>query len=204
MEQSFYHKSNTTVFNTFFYIYLYLRLIDINQTSKIYLVCTDLRKLTRKSQNCSMFRGTTAYFKTRTFCLLLRLYGLVSISSFTVVKSSENRERDRCIFCRASFASIFPPLAAIKALKISPLSFWSGCGSTFSSFARRRRSAAMSTHTRICTRSRMIRAQNPKTCANQSMKSAYTCHRERIAWRKPPLFTSWQSWKLAGSPPSTT
>ena len=56
--------------------------------------------------------------------------------SFSILaNSSENLFLDRCIFCLASFASILPPLAAINALKISPLFFWSGCGSTFSSLA---------------------------------------------------------------------
>ena len=37
--------SRMTVYNILFYIYLYLRLIDIYQTSKITLVCAVLRKL---------------------------------------------------------------------------------------------------------------------------------------------------------------
>ena len=39
------------------------------------------------------------------------------------------------IFFLASFASILPPLAASRARRISPLSFWRGCGSTLSSLA---------------------------------------------------------------------
>ena len=55
-----------------------------------------------------------------------------------ILSKGSNREKvalSRCILSRAYFASILPPLVAMRALKISPRSFWRGWGSFCSSFA---------------------------------------------------------------------
>ena len=58
-------------------------------------------------------------------------YGFSSIRSCIAANSWLNWLLDRRIFFLASFASILPPFATSKALKISPLSFCMGCGSLF-------------------------------------------------------------------------
>jgi hypothetical protein len=53
LELIFSHLCRMTVYNISLYIYLYLEVININQTSKIRLVCTFLDKLLESRENGS-------------------------------------------------------------------------------------------------------------------------------------------------------